>query len=69
MIRDECKIIVIETGESSCFEDKYGYYAILEQLNDLYRCPCGQFYVFKEGDHSKMVCPDCGKEVDTPKKE
>jgi hypothetical protein len=69
MLEDGCKITIIEMDSPSSFEDKYGYHALFKQLNDLYRCPCGQFYEYKEGDSSKMVCPDCGREVDSPEKD
>ncbi|MDD4409854.1 MAG: hypothetical protein PHW52_04355 [Candidatus Pacebacteria bacterium] len=55
-------IIELDAQSSGCVEDKYGYLALFKTLNDTYRCPCGNFYVYKDDEGSTLVCPTCGNE-------
>jgi hypothetical protein len=49
-------------------EDKYGHLAMLKKLNDTYRCPCGNFLVYKDDSFKTLICPDpkCGFEKPAP---
>jgi hypothetical protein len=65
------KIIIIDNNSKSGdsgFEDKYGYYALLENLSNKYRCPppCNDFLVYKDDGGTILVCPTCGFEKPAP---
>jgi hypothetical protein len=53
---------------SEPLEDKYGHYAMLKKLNDTYRCPCGNFLVYKDDSFKTLICPNpkCGFEKPAP---
>ncbi|MCK9393883.1 MAG: hypothetical protein WCX30_01985 [Candidatus Paceibacterota bacterium] len=49
------------------FEDKYGFYAILDDLSRKYRCPdCNDFFVYKDDNGTILICPSCGFEKPAP---
>lgn len=67
-ILDSVKVVCIETEPSDHFEDKYGYFAILKDLSEKYRCKCGDFFEYKDSSCEVLRCPRCGFEKPAPQK-
>ncbi|MFA6252205.1 MAG: hypothetical protein WCX74_02285 [Candidatus Paceibacterota bacterium] len=67
------EIIVIEKdlkpGDPG-FEDTYGYYALLGDLSEKYRCSkCNAFLEYGDDACTILVCPDYGFEKPAPERE